>query len=67
LEKTIVDVSGPLGDIAFSSCKLIAATALKNYLFWPIALALGSGGVIWMSGEFLYAYISASNKGCRRF
>lgn len=61
-KNTIVDVAGPLGDIVFSSCKLVAATALKNYLSWPIALAMGSGGVIWISGELLYAYISASNR-----
>lgn len=66
-KKTIVDVAGPLGDIAFSSCKLVAATALKNYLSWPIALALGSGSVIWISGELLYAYISASNRDAGDF
>lgn len=49
-------------DIAFSSCKLVAATALKSYISWPVALALGIGAVIWMSGELLYAYVSASNR-----
>jgi len=58
-KKTIVKVAGPMGDIAFSTCKLVAATAFKSYLSWPIALALGSGAVIWMSGELLYAYTSA--------
>lgn len=66
-KKTIVDVSGPFGNIAFSSCKLLAATSLKNYLSWPIALTLGSGGVIWISGELLYAYVSASNRNAGDF
>lgn len=61
-KKTIVDVAGPIGDIAFSTCKLVAATALKSYLSWPVALTLGSGAVIWMSGELLYAYTSALNR-----
>ncbi|HSX37301.1 MAG TPA: M50 family metallopeptidase [Chlamydiales bacterium] len=66
-KKTIVNVAGPLGNIAFSSCKLVAATALKNYLSWPIALALGSGGVIWISGELFYACISVSNRDAGDF
>lgn len=61
-KNTIVIVAGPMGDIAFSTCKLVAATALKSYLSWPVALALGSGAVIWMSGELLYAYTSALNR-----
>lgn len=61
-KRTAVDVAGPMGNIAFSTCKLVAAIALKNYLTWPVALTLGGGAVIWMSGELFYAYISASNK-----
>lgn len=61
-KKTAIEIAGPMGDIAFSSCKLVAATALKSYLSWPVALALGSGAVIWMSGELLYAYVSASKR-----
>lgn len=61
-KKTIVSAAGPMGDIAFCTCKLVAATALKSYLSWPIALALGSGSVIWMSGELLYACTSALKK-----
>ncbi len=64
---TILGVAGPMGDIAFSSCKLVAATALKNYLPLPVTLALGSGGVIWISGELFYAYISASKKDAGDF
>lgn len=61
-KRTILDVSGPMGNIAFSTCKLVAATALKSYLSWPVALALGGGAVIWISGELLFACVSASNK-----
>ena len=64
---TIIEVAGPMGDIAFCTCKLVAATALKSYLSWPIALAVGSGAVIWMSGELLYAYNSALNKDAGDF
>lgn len=59
-KSTIIDLSGPMGNIAFSTCKLVAATALKSYLTWPIALALGAGAVMWISGELLFAYISVS-------
>jgi hypothetical protein len=61
-KKTAIFIAGPMGDIAFSTCKLVTATALKSYLSWPVALAIGSGAVIWMSGELLYAYVSASNR-----
>jgi hypothetical protein len=59
-KRTVINVAGPMGNIAFSTCKLIAATALKSYLYWPVSLALGSGAVIWISGELFYAYVSAS-------
>ena len=62
LTQTVISIAGPMGNVAFSTCKLVAATALKNYLPWPIALTLGSGAVIWMSGELLYAYVSALNR-----
>jgi hypothetical protein len=61
-KQTLINVSGPMGDIAFSATKLIAASALKSYLTWPVALAVGSGEVIWISGELLYAYVSGSRK-----
>ncbi len=66
-KKNIISIAGPMGDIAFSTCKLVAATALKSYLSWPIALALGSGAVIWISGELLYAYTSGLNKDAGDF
>lgn len=60
-KKTITDIAGPIGNMAFSTCKLVAATALKNYLSWPVTLALGGGAVIWMTGELFYACVSAYN------
>lgn len=66
-KKTIVYVAGPMGDIAFSTCKLVAAMALKSYLSCPVALAIESGAVIWISGELLYAYTSALNKDAGDF
>jgi hypothetical protein len=59
---TILDVAGPMADIAFSSCKIVAATALKTHLSLPVALVLGGGGALWIFGELLYAYTSVSNK-----
>ena len=60
--QTFVSVAGPIGNIAFCACKLVVATRFKKYLSWPLALVLGSGAVIWMCGELLYAYTSASKK-----
>lgn len=59
---TIIGVTGPIGNIAFSTCKLLAAIAFKNFLTLPIAVTLGVGSVIWISGELLYAFTSAINK-----
>jgi hypothetical protein len=59
---TVVEAAGPMGDVAFSTCKLVAATALRNYITWPVSLALGGGALFWISGELLYAYSSASNR-----
>ncbi len=56
---TMVCLAGPVGNVAFSICKLIAATAFKGYFCLPIAFALGGGAVIWISGELLYATLSA--------
>ncbi|NGX58485.1 MAG: hypothetical protein K940chlam3_01392 [Chlamydiae bacterium] len=59
-KNTVISAAGPMGDIAFSTILLVAATALKSYISWPIALALGGGAVVWIAGELLYAYVSAS-------
>ncbi len=61
-EQSVSDAAGPLANIAFSSLKLVAAAALKDYLTVPLSLVLGSGGVIWISGELLYAYICSSKE-----
>jgi hypothetical protein len=59
---SIIATSGPMADTAFSGCKLLAATALRSYLSTPIAVTIGAGAVVWMTGELFLAYISASNK-----
>jgi hypothetical protein len=61
-KKSVIDIAGPMGSIAFSSCKLMAATALKPHLSWPASLVIGSGAIMWISGELLYASVSASKK-----
>lgn len=58
----IIDISGPIGSVAFSSCKLVAAAALKNYLSWPVALVLGGGAAMCITGELLHAGICAFKK-----
>ena len=58
----MIGVTGVMGDIAFSTFIVLGAIALKNYLTWPISLTLGAGAVIWISGELLYAYVSAANQ-----
>lgn len=47
----VMDLAGSMGNVTFSMCKLVAATALKNYLSWPVALVLGGGAVIWVVFE----------------
>jgi len=59
IKKTIMNIGGPMSNMIFSSTKLIAAAALKDYISWPVALVLGTGSVVWMSGELLYAFTSA--------
>lgn len=66
-KKTIITVAGPMGNIAFSLCKLVAAIAFRNYMTWPIAFALGGGAILWISGELLYAYVSASERNTGDF
>jgi hypothetical protein len=60
-ERSIICAAGPMADMIFSSCELVGAVALRNYLSTPVAVTLGAGAVIWMTGELFLAYISASN------
>lgn len=66
-KQTIICVAGPMADGVVSTCKLVAATAFKSYLPWPITLVLGSSAVISMSAEILFAYASAYRKDCGDF
>ncbi len=64
--ETVIDMAGPMGSIAFSTCKLLTAIALKRRLSCPaapVALTLGGGAVIWMAGELLHTYVSFLNQG----
>lgn len=54
-------VAGPMANMAFSSCKLVGAIALRAYLPMPVVATIGVGAVIWMIGELFLAYTSASN------
>lgn len=58
-QDTVINLAGPMGDIAFSQCIFIALKEFKNHFSWPIYLVLRGGAVSWISGEILYAYSSA--------
>ena len=57
-KQNIISAAGPITSVAFSSLKLIAATALSAQLTAPVACVLGAGAVAWMAGELIYAAIS---------
>ncbi|MBA3958602.1 MAG: hypothetical protein H0X51_09470 [Parachlamydiaceae bacterium] len=59
-KETIYCLSGPLANMCFSTCKLVAAVAFRSYLSLPVACIFGAGAVFWISGELLYAYVSAA-------
>src|ERR1700722_8034318 len=59
---SIISFSGPSANMVFSSCKLIGAVALRNYITTPVAITLGTGAVVWMANELLSAYAGASSK-----
>ena len=61
-KKTMMEMAGPMGDVTFSICKLVVATTFKSYVSWPVALFIGIGAAFWISGELLYAYVSALKK-----
>lgn len=52
-KKSIVLLAGPMGGIAFSTCQLVAAAALRYYISWPVALVLGAGAVVGMANELV--------------
>lgn len=58
-QNSIVYLAGPMAGMTFSACKLLTVLALKTYLSTPIVLLLGTGSLLWMTGELLYAATSA--------
>jgi len=54
-KQSFVDAAGPLAQIAFSSLRLVAAVALRNYVPWPVSFVLGVGAVYHMMEELSYA------------
>lgn len=58
------NLAEPLASMIFSCCKLAAAVLVNKYVSRPAAYLLGTGAVIWMFGEFVYAFTSvARNDG----
>jgi hypothetical protein len=54
-KQSFVDAAGPLAQMAFSSLRLVAAVALRNYISWPVSFVLGAGAVYHMMEELSYA------------
>lgn len=54
-----MSAAGPVANMLFSCCQLVAAVALRTCIPWPVAGILSLGGAIWMFGELLYAITSA--------
>ena len=57
-EKTMIDIAGSMGNVAFSLGKLALAIALKDRLPQPVSIALGGGAMMWIAGELFYSYLS---------
>ena len=55
METILCDAAGPLAQMAFSSLRLVAAVALRNYISWPLSFVLGAGAVYHMMEELTYA------------
>lgn len=66
IKQSSMYAAGPMGDVAFCIGKIAVATFLKSYSM-PLALTLGTGAVIWLSGELLYAYMSAKQRDSNDF
>jgi len=57
-KQSVIDFSGPMFNIGFSTIQIVSANALKNYVSRPVALLLAGGAALWISGELAYAYVS---------
>jgi hypothetical protein len=53
-QRNIVSAAGALGNVAFSSCELATAFALKRYC-GPLALVLGSGAAASIAQDLIYS------------
>ncbi|NBO24644.1 MAG: hypothetical protein EBU93_05370 [Chlamydiae bacterium] len=54
-KRTACLLAGPMADVVYSSCQLVAAVGLKDRIGLPVSIVLGSSGAIWMAGELMYA------------
>ncbi len=61
-KNTLIEVAGPMGDVAFATCKLVATKALENYIPWPVTLVLMNGAFMCMANEIICAYESATKR-----
>jgi len=61
-EKMIVDAAGPLLNIFFCTCQLVALRIFKNIIPTPISLITRFGATMYIVGELWYAQASASGR-----
>ncbi|MGC1878793.1 MAG: hypothetical protein WA347_09090 [Rhabdochlamydiaceae bacterium] len=74
-KKTVIDVAGPMADVALCACKLMGASALRNFSSsiapsspaTSVALSsatgvLAFGAMIWIAGELTYAFCGVVNR-----
>jgi len=54
-KEAFVSYAGPMANLAYSGCKMMAAAALKDYIGLPLSSVLGAGGFFAFAGDTYYA------------
>jgi hypothetical protein len=57
-KEAFVSYAGPMANLAYSGCKMVAAAGLKDYIGLPLSLVLGAGGFFAFAGDTYYALTS---------
>ncbi|NBO25115.1 MAG: hypothetical protein EBU93_07805, partial [Chlamydiae bacterium] len=57
-KEAFVSYAGPMANLAYSGCKMMAAAALKDYIGLPLSSVLGAGGFFAFAGDTYYALTS---------
>lgn len=59
---SIVDLTGPLMSVIFSSSQIFGAIAFIHHLSIPVAVGISAGASVWIIGELFYATVSSLNR-----